>query len=132
MWTKEWIGYEPKFQSFGSPQPNRCCLVAQSCPTLVTPWTVTFQAPLSMRFPRQEYWRYCYFLLQGNLSGPGIELLLLHWQENSLPLSHQESPSQPNNQFQILHFSKIMLPITYFFYWFDNHNWLFDSNHKHT
>ena len=31
-------------------------LVARSCPTLVTPWTVAFQAPLSMRFPRQEYW----------------------------------------------------------------------------
>ena len=25
-------------------------LVAQSCPTLVTPWTVSLQAPLSMRF----------------------------------------------------------------------------------
>ena len=25
-------------------------------PTLVTPWTVAHQAPLSMGFPRQEYW----------------------------------------------------------------------------
>ena len=31
-------------------------LVTKSCPTLETPWTVTSQAPLSMRFPRQEYW----------------------------------------------------------------------------
>ena len=31
-------------------------LVAQSCPTLVTPWTVAHQAPLSMGFSRQEYW----------------------------------------------------------------------------
>ena len=30
--------------------------VAQSCPTLATPWTVDYQAPPSMRFPRQEYW----------------------------------------------------------------------------
>ena len=22
----------------------------------VTPWTVAYQAPLSMEFPRQEYW----------------------------------------------------------------------------
>ena len=29
------------------------CLVAQSCPTL---WIVACQAPLSMAFPRQEYW----------------------------------------------------------------------------
>ena len=32
------------------------CLVAQSCPTLWTLWTVSSQAPLSMGFPRQEYW----------------------------------------------------------------------------
>ena len=29
-------------------------LVAKSCSTLVTPWTVSLQAPLSMGFPRQE------------------------------------------------------------------------------
>ena len=29
-------------------------LVAKSCPTLVTPWTIAFQAPLSMGFSRQE------------------------------------------------------------------------------
>ena len=32
-----------------------CHLVAKSCLTL-TPWTVDHQAPLSMGFPRQEYW----------------------------------------------------------------------------
>ena len=31
-------------------------LVAQLCPTLVTPQTVARQAPLSMGFSRQEYW----------------------------------------------------------------------------
>ena len=31
-------------------------LVAKSCPTLVTPWTVAHQAPLSTGFSRQEYW----------------------------------------------------------------------------
>ena len=30
--------------------------VAQSCPTLVTPWTAAHQAPLSMGFSRQKYW----------------------------------------------------------------------------
>ena len=32
------------------------CSVAHSCLTLVTPSTVAFQAPLSMGFPRQDYW----------------------------------------------------------------------------
>ena len=30
--------------------------VAQSCPTLVIPWTAAHQAPPSMGFSRQEYW----------------------------------------------------------------------------
>ena len=34
---------------------HRCCLVAKSCPTLASPWTVAGWAPLFMGFPRQEY-----------------------------------------------------------------------------
>ena len=30
--------------------------VAQSCPTLVTPWTAAYQAPPSMGFSRHKYW----------------------------------------------------------------------------
>ena len=30
--------------------------VTQSCPTLATPWTAAYQAPLSMGFSWQEYW----------------------------------------------------------------------------
>ena len=30
--------------------------VAQSCPTFATPRTVACQAPLPMKFSRQEYW----------------------------------------------------------------------------
>ena len=30
--------------------------VAQSCPTLCDPWTVSYQAPPYMGFSRQEYW----------------------------------------------------------------------------
>ena len=30
--------------------------VTQSCWLFVTPWTVAFQAPLSVKFSRQEYW----------------------------------------------------------------------------
>ena len=52
-------------------------LVAKSCPTLVTPWTVARQAPLSMGFSRQEYWNGLLFPHPGDLSDPGIEAMSL-------------------------------------------------------
>ena len=42
-------------------------------PLFAAPWTVTYQAPLTMGFSRQEYWSGFHFLLQGNLPDPGIE-----------------------------------------------------------
>ena len=38
-----------------------------------TPWTVTYQAPLSMEFSRQEYWSGLPFPSPGDLPDPGIE-----------------------------------------------------------
>ena len=38
-----------------------------------TPWTVACQAPLSMGFPRQEYWSGVPFPSPGDLPDPGIE-----------------------------------------------------------
>ena len=38
-----------------------------------TPWTVARQAPLSLGFPRQEYWSGLPFPLPGDLPNPGIE-----------------------------------------------------------
>ena len=38
-----------------------------------TPWTVACQAPLSMGFPRQEYWNGLAFPSPGDLPNPGIE-----------------------------------------------------------
>ena len=48
-------------------------LITKSCPTLATPWTVAHQAPLSMGFPRQEYWGGLPFPSPGDLPDPGIE-----------------------------------------------------------
>ena len=48
-------------------------LVAKSCPTLATAWTVARQAPLSMRFSRQEYWSGLPFSTPGHLPHPGIK-----------------------------------------------------------
>ena len=38
-----------------------------------TPWIVALQAPLSMGFPRQEYWSGLPFPHPGDLPDPGIE-----------------------------------------------------------
>ena len=46
---------------------------AQSSLTLTTPWTVALQAPLSMGFPRQEYWSELPFPTPGHLPDPGME-----------------------------------------------------------
>ena len=39
----------------------------------VTPWTVAYQASLSMGFSRQEYWSGLTFPSPGDLPDPGIE-----------------------------------------------------------
>ena len=39
----------------------------------MTPWTVTHQAPLSMGFPRQEYWSGLPFPSPGDLPDPEIK-----------------------------------------------------------
>ena len=39
----------------------------------MTPWTVAHQAPLSMGFPRQEYWNGFPFPSPGDPPRPGIE-----------------------------------------------------------
>ena len=48
-------------------------LVIKSYPTLVTPWTVDCQPPLSMGFSRQKYWSGLPFLFPEDLPDPGIE-----------------------------------------------------------
>ena len=49
-------------------------MCALTCVLLfATPWTVDCQAPLSMGFPRQEYWSGLPFPSSGYLPNPGIE-----------------------------------------------------------
>ena len=48
-------------------------LVAKFCLTLVIPWTVAHQAPLSMGFSRQEYFSGLPFPSPRDLPDPGIE-----------------------------------------------------------
>ena len=58
----------------------------------MTPRSVARQALQSMGFPRQEYWTGCHFIPQGVLPSQGSNQHLLHWQADSLPLSHQGRP----------------------------------------
>ena len=51
-----------------------CCVLMFSHVRLfVTPWTVAHLAPLSVGFPRQEYWSGLPFPTLGDLPDPGIE-----------------------------------------------------------
>ena len=69
----------------------------------LTLWTVSRQAPLSMRFSRWEYWSELPCPPPGVLPNPGIEplsLCLQHWQAGSL------QPVPPGKLFPALSVNK--------------------------
>ena len=51
-----------------------------------TPWTVAYQAPVSMGFSRQEYWSGLPFPSSGDLPDSGIKPLLLHCGQTLYPM----------------------------------------------
>ena len=66
--------------------------VAQSCPTVCDPVGCRHQAPVSMGFPRQEYWSGLPFPSPGDLPDPGIEPGSPTLQADALT---SESPGKP-------------------------------------
>ena len=68
---------------------HACSVMSDS----VTPWIVACQAPLSIEFSAKNTGVGCHFILQGILSTQESNLHLLHWQADSLPLSHLGSPT---------------------------------------
>ena len=58
-----------------SPSCAVCCVLSHfnSVQLFMTPWTVGYQAPLSMKFSRQEYWSGLLRPPPGDLPDPGIE-----------------------------------------------------------
>ena len=70
-----------------------CVLVSHLFQFFLTPWTVAHQAPLSMGFPKQEYWSKLPFPSLGDLPYPGIEPRSPALQIESLP---SELPRKPN------------------------------------
>ena len=77
-------------------------LVAKSCPTHVTPWTVAHQAPLSVAFSRQEYWSGLPFPSPGDLPDPGIE-------SGSPALQADALPSEPPRKTKITLYDDLFL-----------------------
>ena len=66
--------------------------VSQLCQLFATPWTVAYQASLSMGFSRQEYWSGLPFPSPGDLPHLGIEPRSLALQADALP---SELPGKP-------------------------------------
>jgi len=59
--------------------------------SFATPWTVIHQGLLTMGFPRQDTGMGCCFLLQEIFLTQVLNPCLLHWDVDSLPLTHQGS-----------------------------------------
>ena len=78
------VGYQPA-----------CTYVLTHALPFVTPWTVAHQAPLSMGFPRQEYWSGKPFPYPGGLPDSVIKPTSPALQADSLPLRHLGSKIMP-------------------------------------
>ena len=62
--------------------------------SFVTPWTIDPRLLCPWDFPGKNTGVGCHFFLQGILSTQGLNPCLLHWQADSLPLSHLGSPAR--------------------------------------
>ena len=82
----------------------------------VTPWTVAHEAPLSMGFPRQEYWSGLPFPSPGDLPDPGMEPtspVAPALQANSLPLGPLESSLHRLSHLILIRKEKLLLSLFY-------------------
>ena len=60
-----------------------------------SPWTVVYQASLSMEFPKQEYWNGLPFPSPADLPDPGIEPRSPTLQADTLPSEPPGKPTPP-------------------------------------
>ena len=96
FWSPSWNPFRGCYRSAATSGHNLILidvdgggLVAKSCLTLETPWSVASQAPLSMGLYRQEYWRELPFPSPGDLPNPGIKPKTPALQADSLPSETQ-------------------------------------------
>ena len=73
----------------------------------VIPWTVAYQAPLSMEFSRQEYWSGLPFPSPGDFPNPGIEPRSHALRADALP---SEPPGKPRAVWRFFKKLEIELP----------------------
>ena len=93
-------GFDGARHSVGDTQLHASCflvvvvagLVAKSCLTLATSWTIARQAPLSVKFSRQEYWSGLPFPAPGDLPDQGIEPRFPALQADSLKTELRGKP----------------------------------------
>ena len=86
-WTTYWV---PGFFFFYN---GCCCLITKSCLTLLQPcglWPARLLCPWD--FPGKNTGLGCYFFIQGIFPTQRSNPRLLHWQADSLPLSHEGNP----------------------------------------
>ena len=74
-WQILWLGVDDYWPNWIFVPSN--CVYTQPHLTLPTPWTGACQAPLSMGFPRQEYWNGLPFPTKGIFPTQGSHLSLL-------------------------------------------------------
>jgi len=88
-WATElhWTNHEDCIYSI---QACCYCFVSKLSLTLI-PHAACW-SPLSMEFPKQEYWSGCPFPLQGIFLTQVLKPCLLYWQADSLSLSLPENP----------------------------------------
>ena len=70
----------------------------------VTPWTIALQAPLSMGFPRQEYWSGLPFPSPEDLLDPGIKPGSPALQADSLPSACSKTTRNAQQEFIVSQF----------------------------
>ena len=90
-------------------------LVSKSCPTLVTPWSIAHQAPLSMEFSRQEYWNGLPFRSSPNLRSH-LGLLFAAYPANNPVAAIIDSNSviyPETDNFSLLHWTMPPSSLTY-------------------
>ena len=115
--------------SFLDSKWHATCMLSHSVVSnSTTPWTATHQAPLSMEFSRQVHLEWvgvgCHCLLQMIFPIQGLNLWLLHWQADSLPVRHLGSPKWCARLFYIVLYLEssvllLSLSLFFFFYCFD-------------
>ena len=111
-WNVTWsFGYSTRYSTswnFSCSKLTCVCACVCVCVCVRAPTGMSSslrnQAPLSMEFPRQEYWSRLPSPPPGDLSNPGIEpdsLSFLHRQADSLPLAPPGKPTVNLNIFQL-------------------------------